>query len=433
MLDLFNLTNGVGATHEKPRDANEYEIRAYLRWLAVRNGIDPDADNVTLGFNGVSVGKELAVPMPGYGPQPAPTLEIIGDDGEVAHRIILPVNARGQIPMDAAKVKAATGLQAVRAKKAAPVVRVAPVSAAQAIEPPAAPVEALAPVSLSGAPLAVNPEPIADVEAPAGAWDIEAALSEADAWAVAAFAEQGLTECAEDVRAIFKVWTAYVGRVMGCAPDAWERTTGMRQRDRKARNRGRVLIPDAAFEVMRDRFNALLPAAPVAEPIEAAPTAQAVAPIAPDVAALAATIDALLKRVAQLERGAAPKVRTAAQMRGIRAYLALRAMRVQHAALVETTANALADLGKSVGEEKRLRSALAEEQRIAVASEEEAATMRETIAELERDYKTVEHALSKERSAMQPLRDELARLAPIANAIAALTPAPPVLRIVEAA
>lgn len=197
-LNLFDVLEGVGEHAEKPRNVTAAELRAYLCWLAERAGIDHEAIGVELSPSGVWVDKVCVVPMPGYGNQPHPICEILNEDGTVERSFALPIDKRGNLPMDKAQVLKWTGLpkvKATRAKRApaqepvaAPVIVAATVAPEPLISLPApgsvetaaipAPVATTAPDPVSGAAMAAL---VARIEALESAAVVRAALIRAAA------------------------------------------------------------------------------------------------------------------------------------------------------------------------------------------------------------------------------------------------------------
>lgn len=183
-MDLFNIER-VGMA-ERPRIATNDERNRYLDWLAMQYGVNFNSySGIIYGPDGITAleGKErvMIVAMPGYGDQPLPTCEILDDDGNVTRRMILPVDKRGKLPMDAKQVQGWTGLAPVRkarATKAKPSFDIAAAmandgaNASEPVEcPPASPAtieaEALeSPCAPAGAEMAAISAPVA-IPAPA--------------------------------------------------------------------------------------------------------------------------------------------------------------------------------------------------------------------------------------------------------------------------
>lgn len=158
MFNLFDVQQGCDSLGEKARDATPREIRAYLEFLAARDGITIpvgaqfNARGITVGAafdrNGRMLSGTVILEMPGYGVPQIVTCEILDDDGDVVRKFPLPADKRGKLPMTAKQVQDWTGLAPVKAKrdKAAPV---APIAVAAP-----APVEAQEPVAVE--PIAVD-------------------------------------------------------------------------------------------------------------------------------------------------------------------------------------------------------------------------------------------------------------------------------------
>ena len=120
MFNLFDVTSGPeqmsGTKAEKPRAANAKEIRAYLRWLAERDGVTIPAQ-AEYRPEGIVVLGDVIVPMPGYGQSQVVICEILDDAGNVVRTMPLPADKRGKLPMTAKQAREWSGLEPVRKSK----------------------------------------------------------------------------------------------------------------------------------------------------------------------------------------------------------------------------------------------------------------------------------------------------------------------------
>jgi hypothetical protein len=138
MLNLFDHTQGLPYTAEKPRAADAHEIRAYLEWLAAVRGITIPADArfYTAGiWTGTGEDARCVMDMPGYGVTDTGTMETLDEDGEVIRKVPLATDKKGKLVLTAAQIATACALPKVRkARKAAakPVERAEPVSTTSA-------------------------------------------------------------------------------------------------------------------------------------------------------------------------------------------------------------------------------------------------------------------------------------------------------------
>jgi hypothetical protein len=265
-----------------------------------------------------------------------------------------------------------------------------------------------APVAPPVVEIAPAPEPIAAPQYGSAAADVEAA---------AAIEAAGLASPTDNEAA--PIWRQYVATAYGVGPDGWTLSVGP-QRDRKARNRGLVVLDAAAQAVLASHFAALFPQHAPALPSESAPIAD-VEPPRPETD-LAATVAALVSRVAALETAAAPEarpVRSPAHLRAIRAYLRLRAER---AAL-------RVDVAQARTNEAAVRKSVQVQARDLMRLEETVETLRgDTVtAELETIQTRAAYAALETRAAADAA--ELIRLAPVVAALAALNRPAPALSI----
>lgn len=144
-MNLFDVTRGVDpfnpgmrdrrTRNDGPRDCTAQELRAYLNWLAQRDGVTVPA-NAKYGPSGITVAGEIILPMPGYGVPQIVTCEIVDDAGNVMRSFPLPADKSGKLPMTAKQVQEWSGLAPKRKAraKAAPKVPSAPIPAQMAPE-----------------------------------------------------------------------------------------------------------------------------------------------------------------------------------------------------------------------------------------------------------------------------------------------------------
>lgn len=307
---------------------------------------------------------------------------------------------------------------------AAPVVAAAPVTPEHDDEPEPAPVTAPEPVSTPEPVPAAVSEPIAtnDDDTPAAApeaIDVEARMAAADVDAIAALEAAGCPATTE--AACNAIWNDYVAAIVGATANTWGVETGRRQADRKARNRGKVLIRHDTYVYLRDRFNALPPLAPVvasATVAEFEAACPVVSPCPEPVAVAAAAMPSpcprddsaagIAARLATVEAvlGIAPAARparTAAHLRAIRAYLRLRADR----------AAARADSDQARANEAATRDQLQAQCR-------EAIRLQANVDQLRDDVTAAECLAASLTSELTEERATLARLAPVVAAMEAL-------------
>lgn len=351
---------------------------------------------------------------------------------------------------------------------AAPVAAAAPVTPEHDDEPTPAPITAPAPaIAPEPAPAAVS-EPIAanddaaDTAPPVVAddtpasepapapfvIDIDARMAAADSDAIAALEAAGCPATGE--AACHAVWLTYVACIVGASgPDGWHIETGRRQHDRKARNRGKVLIRHDTYVYLRDRFNALPPLAPIVasatvaefeaacpvvspcpEPVEvAAAVMPSPCPRDDSAAGIAARLAAV--EVALGITPAARPARTAAHLRAIRAYLKARADRAAAAAERKRLHDAAVSLAQLLQDEQQALSA-AQQQTIAVRAELQAScreamrletvvnTLRDDVVAAEVATQQANRLVASLTSELTEERAALARLAPVVAAMNAL-------------
>ncbi|CDO34021.1 hypothetical protein [Novosphingobium sp. KN65.2] len=169
MFNLFDVTTGIeaatGKLAEKPRSATAREVRAYLQWLAQRDGIAIPG-NAEYTAAGIEVRGEIVIPMPGYGVPQVVICEIVDDDGNVIRTLPLPADKRGKLPMTAKQVQEWSGLKPVRAPRKAKV-KAAPIPVA---EPEAAPMPEIGTETAQEAqePVVMASEAVEAVDAPSG-------------------------------------------------------------------------------------------------------------------------------------------------------------------------------------------------------------------------------------------------------------------------
>lgn len=133
-MNLFDVHRGCKSLGAKPRNATQDEVRAYLQWIAARDGVTvpKNAEYHPAGIWSPTA-REYIVAMPGHGQKQVVTCEILDEAGEVVRSMTLPQDKRGGIPATAKQVQEWTGLKAVKAKRA----KVTPPTpvAAPAVEP----------------------------------------------------------------------------------------------------------------------------------------------------------------------------------------------------------------------------------------------------------------------------------------------------------
>lgn len=152
-----------------------------------------------------------------------------------------------------------------------------------------------------------EPEPARTTPAltivPSGPENASAGLSDApdaptDAEHAARVALQALGACPSGEAADWwqgreMIWRTYIGNTYGVGPDGWQVSVA-KQRDRKARNRGKAVVPGMTLEALGQRFNAMIPGAQVQYP-------RAANDDAPDNAALLSRIADLEAQIARLQ------------------------------------------------------------------------------------------------------------------------------------
>lgn len=176
-MNLFDVHTGCKSLGAKPRNATQNEVRAYLKWIAARQGVTvpANAEYHPAGIWSPSA-REYIVEMPGHGQKQIVTCEILDDAGTVVRSMALPQDKKGGIPATAKQVQEWTGLKPVKAKRAK-VADPIPV-AAPAVEPVETQ-EALAPTCDKPEPaIAPTAAPAVDLESIAARIDaLESALA----------------------------------------------------------------------------------------------------------------------------------------------------------------------------------------------------------------------------------------------------------------
>lgn len=134
-MNIFDITpacdpfepgmRGRRARNDGPRDCTDRELRAYLNWLAERDGVAVPA-NAVYGPSGIAVAGQVILAMPGYGVPQVVTCEIVDDAGEVIRAFPLPADKSGKLPMTAKQVQEWSGIAPVRKSRKKPVVVSAP-------------------------------------------------------------------------------------------------------------------------------------------------------------------------------------------------------------------------------------------------------------------------------------------------------------------
>ncbi len=486
-MDLFSIHNGSRFLPAKPRVASPDEVRAYLQWLAGRRGVVVPANAIftEMGIfertpaNGCG---ERLLEMPRA--STVVTCEILDDAGAVVRTMPLPVDGKGKLPMTAKQVQEWTGLdpvkvrkprqsraQAVTAPSAAAPVEDAP---APAIAPVAAPEPAPAahpewvyseschfaagykaatqgqPRALPGyfttqhgqnardwyrgfdhaaAELAAIAETPADI-APEGDADTIAALdaekaarlARASAAAVEALEADGVTD--PNSAGCDYIWPRFVTAYLGLQHDSsWHLEGHGKQRDRKARNRGAVMIGREMGDAIRAHFLALAPFQPAAAVVEPEPVALPAPAPAPEPAAaapmaddIAATLAALAARVTALEGGATGKrVRSDREARAI-----VRAWRMRAQARA-----ARADAAQARANETATRAQLQAQAREAMRLEETVEALRDDVTasevrahRVEQEADGLRTALAAAQSDLAAARADMDTLAPLADVLA---------------
>lgn len=118
-MNLFDVHTGCKSLGAKPRNATQNEVRAYLKWIAARQGVTvpANAEYHPAGIWSPSA-REYIVEMPGHGQKQIVTCEILDDAGAVVRSMALPQDKKGGIPATAKQVQEWTGLKPVKAKRA---------------------------------------------------------------------------------------------------------------------------------------------------------------------------------------------------------------------------------------------------------------------------------------------------------------------------
>lgn len=210
-FNLFDVTHGH-ATHlgprgtakrnDKPRQANEREIKAYLKWIADERSIyiPTDAEFQPRGIYSKSAGGHI-LDMPGYGQVQTVTMETLDDAGDAISSQTLPVEPKkGGVIWSREDVRKACGKIAKPGKmKAQPVA-----APADEISAPLETVEPVAAVSgryeAASAPEQPRVEPSVPVEAqPSTAADVSAIMERLAALETRVEALSGFTEVAPTV------------------------------------------------------------------------------------------------------------------------------------------------------------------------------------------------------------------------------------------
>lgn len=115
--NLFDIERGCQMLKHKPRNATTNELRAYLQWVAERHGVTvPKNAHYHPAGIWCPTAREYIVTMPGHGQAQTVLLEVLGDDGEVRHKMTLPQDRRGGIPATATQVREWCGAEAKSAK-----------------------------------------------------------------------------------------------------------------------------------------------------------------------------------------------------------------------------------------------------------------------------------------------------------------------------
>lgn len=134
-MNLFDVTQGCHNMAPKPRAATPGEMRAYLDWLAERDGVHvPPGVEYHLAGIWSRVECRYIVEMPGYGQAQVATCEVLDDVGSVVRTMTLPQGKRGGIPATTKQVRDWCGLAPVkvkRGKRGAPTLDKAAAQAAQ--------------------------------------------------------------------------------------------------------------------------------------------------------------------------------------------------------------------------------------------------------------------------------------------------------------
>lgn len=422
-VDLFGVST-FQTGRDKPRKANDEEVRAYLLDLARWHGVSIPKD-ATFGPSGIHSPKHGCVlAMPGYGQDRTVIVQELDEAGNVVRTSRIGVNDRGQIGLSADTVRKIAALPKVRKSRAADTAPLKPAQPVSEPEAPAAPVMTeiapSAPPALEFAPTA--PEPAEPTPAER--------LERAVVGAMAALEPLAIVgEPGRDPRTV-RIWEQFCSTALGLPLDGWEFTQG-KQRDRKARNRGKAVVSADSYLALVAAFNDLgTTAAPIVDqpPVTVAPAVALPKDCEPKDSALSDQLAALAARVAQLERGQplqGKRQRTEGERRAI-----LRAWRMR------------AERNRARDQRDRYLIELDQAGQARVSADQ-ARRITETRLEMLRDRRTgtatrivrARHAAAQVRQALtiaeatrerlvqdaQGLRAEVERLAPIAAAITALT------------
>jgi len=125
-MNLFDFTpyhephigpRGKARRNDGPRQPLPDEMRAYLDWIAERDGVHvpPGVEYHLAGIWSRAEARYI-VAMPGYGQAQVATCEVLDDAGNVVRTMTLPQDKRGGIPATAKQVRDWCGLEPVKAK-----------------------------------------------------------------------------------------------------------------------------------------------------------------------------------------------------------------------------------------------------------------------------------------------------------------------------
>jgi hypothetical protein len=151
-MNLFDVTDcwvGTGPKSDKPRNANNDEVRAYLKWLAKERGvfIPHDADYGPAGIYSNARdpgGRVPLVEMPGYGARDVVTVDILNDAGEVIRTSTIGLKPNGALGIDRAAVVAMVALPPRKRGRKAKVATETRQEPQEIVSAPVAPVEPVA-------------------------------------------------------------------------------------------------------------------------------------------------------------------------------------------------------------------------------------------------------------------------------------------------
>lgn len=483
-MDLFSIHNGSYFLPAKPRVASPDEVRAYLRWLAGKRGIAIPGNAIftetgvyeRTTANGCG---ERLLEMPRA--STVVTCDILDDAGTVVRTMPLPVDGKGKLPMTAKQVQEWTGLDPVKVRKPRQSRAQAVTAPSTATPVEDAPAPVIAPVAAPEPAPAARPEWVqseschfaaghkaatqgqpralpsyftthhgqnardwyrgfdhaaaelsAIAETPAdiasegdadtiAALDAEKAarLARASAAAVEALEAAGVTD--PNSAGCDYIWPRFVTAYLGLQRDSeWHLEGHGKQRDRKARNRGAVMIGREMGDAIRAHFLALAPFQPAAvvEPEAVAlpapaPEPAAAAPMADDIAA---TLAALAARVTALEGVATGKrVRSEREARAI-----VRAWRMRAQARAART-----DAAQARANETATRAQLQAQAREAMRLEETVEALRDDVTasevrahRVEQEADGLRTALATAQSDLAAARADMDTLAPLADVLA---------------